>query len=81
MRLRSLRFVGSSFTRTITAMTGYLRPRPDPYLERMLRDAFERFDRDLGIFPLSGRDRALAAPIPATEQPCAQCGGWDRRGD
>ena len=34
--------------RTITSLTGYLRPRPDPSLEALLRDAFDRFDRDLG---------------------------------
>jgi hypothetical protein len=33
--------------RTITCLTGYLRPRPDPSLEALLRDAFDRFDRDL----------------------------------
>jgi hypothetical protein len=33
--------------RTITCLTGYLRPRPDPSLEALLRDAFDRFDREL----------------------------------
>lgn len=33
--------------RTITCLTGYLRSRPDPALEAVLRDAFARFDRDL----------------------------------
>lgn len=33
--------------RTITCLTGYLRHRPDPSLEALLRDAFDRFDRDL----------------------------------
>jgi hypothetical protein len=33
--------------RTIATLTGYLLPRPDPALEALLRDAFDRFDRDL----------------------------------
>lgn len=33
--------------RGMFALTGYLRPRPDPWLEHMLRDALAEFDREL----------------------------------
>src|SRR5262245_16488223 len=33
--------------RALTCVTGYLRPRPDPWLEFTLRQAFADFDRDL----------------------------------
>jgi hypothetical protein len=33
--------------RAITCVTGYLRPRPDPWLEFTLRQALADFDRDL----------------------------------
>jgi hypothetical protein len=33
--------------RAITCVSGYLRPRPDPWLEVALREAFAEFDRDL----------------------------------
>jgi hypothetical protein len=33
--------------RAFTCVSGYLRPRPDPWLEVTLRDAFSEFDRDL----------------------------------
>jgi hypothetical protein len=31
------------------SLTGYLRARPDPWLERTLRRAFAEFDRELAI--------------------------------
>lgn len=80
MQLPALRRGGSPLARTITALTGYLRPRPDTTLEEILRDAFDRFDRDLGIEPLTCGDRPPAASVPAAEQAGAQRGGWDRRG-
>lgn len=33
--------------RAITSLSGHLRARPDPWLERALRDAFSKFDREL----------------------------------
>jgi hypothetical protein len=33
--------------RTLIGVTGYLRRRPDPYLEDLLRGAFRRFDHDV----------------------------------
>jgi hypothetical protein len=35
--------------RAILSLTGYLRARPDPWLERALRRAFAEFDRELAI--------------------------------
>jgi hypothetical protein len=34
-------------SRAITSLSGHLRARPDPWLERALRDAFSKFDREL----------------------------------
>lgn len=34
---------------TITCVTGYLRPQPDPQLEVALRAAFADFDRELAV--------------------------------
>jgi hypothetical protein len=81
MRLLALRLRSSSFARTITALTGYLRPRPDPSLEAILREAFAQFDRDLAMIPLPRCDRPHAAPVTPAEQACTQCGGRDGRGD
>jgi hypothetical protein len=75
-----LRSGGSSFARKVTSLTGYLLPRPDPSLERRLRDAFDRFDRDLGASSLPGRDRPFRYPVRASEQPGAQRGHRDRNG-
>jgi hypothetical protein len=33
--------------RAVTCVGGYLRPRPDPWLEHALRDAFAEIDHDL----------------------------------
>jgi hypothetical protein len=33
--------------RVVTCVGGYLRPRPDPWLEETLRDAFAEIDRNL----------------------------------
>lgn len=35
--------------RTILSAGGYLRSRPDPWLESALRAAFAEFDRDLAL--------------------------------
>lgn len=69
---------GSRFARTITGLAGYFRPRPDPSLEALLREAFEKFDRDLEVACLSGCDRPHTAPVPAAEQAGAQGWSWDR---
>jgi hypothetical protein len=39
--------LASASSRALTCVSGYLRPRPDPWLEVTLRDAFAEFDRDL----------------------------------
>jgi hypothetical protein len=36
-------------SRAITSLSGHLRARPDPWLERALRDAFAKFDRELAM--------------------------------
>jgi hypothetical protein len=43
-------------SRAITNLSGYLRARPDPWLECALRDAFSKFDRELSAIL---RDRDL----------------------
>jgi hypothetical protein len=75
------RLGSSTFARTFTALTGYLRPRPDPSLEELLREAFARFDRDLAMIPLPRCDGPHPAPVTTAEQACAECGGRDRRSD
>jgi hypothetical protein len=35
--------------RAFACVSGYLRPRPDPWLECALRGAFAEFDRDLAV--------------------------------
>jgi hypothetical protein len=35
--------------RAILSLTGYLRARPDPWLERALRRALAEFDRELAV--------------------------------
>ncbi len=35
--------------RAILSLTGYLRARPDPWLERTLRRALAEFDRELAV--------------------------------
>jgi hypothetical protein len=42
-------------SRAITSLSGHLRARPDPWLERALRDAFAKFDRELAMI-LRDRD-------------------------
>jgi hypothetical protein len=77
----AFRLGSSAFTRTFMALTGYLRPRPDPCLEGILREAFARFDRDLALIPLPRCDGPHPAPVATAEQACAQCGSRDRGGD
>jgi hypothetical protein len=47
-------------SRAITSLSGHFRARPDPWLERALRDAFGKFDRELEAIL---RDRDLL-PAP-----------------
>jgi hypothetical protein len=42
-------------SRAIASLSGHLRARPDPWLERALRDAFVKFDRELAVI-LHDRD-------------------------
>jgi hypothetical protein len=42
-------------SRAITSLSGHLRARPDPWLERALREAFAEFDRELAAI-LHDRD-------------------------
>ena len=46
--------------RAIFSLTGYLRTRPDPWLESALRTAFAEFDRELAMImqDRSGPDAA-----------------------
>ena len=48
-----LRLTGISVRRPLAhaalTITGYLRPRPDPAVERALRTAFAEFDRELSV--------------------------------
>ncbi|HLH82091.1 MAG TPA: hypothetical protein VKV38_02415 [Trebonia sp.] len=41
--------IRSLSARAILAVTGYLRPRPDPWMEDALRAAFAEFDRELAL--------------------------------
>ena len=48
-----LRLAGISirelFAHATLTVTGYLRPRPDPAVERALRTAFAEFDKELSV--------------------------------
>lgn len=51
--------------RAMLSLTGHLRTRPDPWLERTLRAAFAEFDRELAlILQDRGPQRAAAPPPP-----------------
>ena len=59
--------------RAILSLTGYLRTRPDPWLEGALRTAFAEFDRELAmimkdrsgpVLPVASR---RARPAPAVD--------------
>lgn len=43
--------------KTLTALTGYLRSRPDPVLEHALRATFDKFDRELTVLILVRTDQ------------------------
>lgn len=48
--------------RAILSISGYLRTRPDPWLEATLRAAFAEFDRELALIL---RDRPRSVPARA----------------
>jgi hypothetical protein len=58
--------------RAILSLTGYLRTRPDPWLEGALRTAFAEFDRELAVImqdrsgPVLPMTNRRARPAPAT---------------
>ncbi len=39
--------LATASNRAFLCVSGYFRPRPEPWLEMTLRDAFTEFDRDL----------------------------------
>ncbi len=53
--------------RAALGLTGYLRTRPDPWLEGTLRAAFAEFDRELALI-LKERSYATARPQPQPPQ-------------
>lgn len=50
-------------SRATLSLSGYLRTRPDPWLEGTLRAAFAEFDRELALV-LHDRSYAAAKPKP-----------------
>ena len=52
--------------RTTLGLTGYLRTRPDPWLEGTLRTAFAEFDRELALIL---QERSYAAPAARRQFP------------
>lgn len=52
--------------RAILSLTGYLRTRPDPWLEGTLRAAFAEFDRELAMIL---QDRGCPPPPNRTARP------------
>lgn len=50
--------------RAVFSLAGHLRPRPDPWLEGALRDAFAEFDRELSAV-LHGTGNPPRPPGPA----------------
>lgn len=55
--------IRSLSSRATLSLTGYLRARPDPWLEGTLRAAFADFDRELALI-LHERSHAAAKPRP-----------------
>ena len=53
--------------RATLSLSGYLRTRPDPWLEGTLRVAFTEFDRELALI-LKERSYAAARPQPQPPQ-------------
>jgi hypothetical protein len=54
-------------SRATISLTGYLRTRPDPWLEGAVRAAFAEFDRELALI-LHERSYAAAKPRPRPPQ-------------
>ena len=52
--------------RATLSVTGYLRTRPDPWLEGSLRAAFAEFDRELALIL---QERSYAAPAAREQFP------------
>ena len=52
--------------RTTLSLTGYLRTRPDPWLEGSLRAAFAEFDRELALIL---KERSYTAPAAREQFP------------
>jgi hypothetical protein len=52
--------------RATLSLTGYLRTRPDPWLEGTLRAAFAEFDRELALIL---QERSYAAPAAREQFP------------
>lgn len=52
--------------RATLSLTGYLRTRPDPWLEGTLRAAFAEFDRELALIL---KERSYAAPAARDQSP------------
>ncbi len=52
--------------RAILSLTGYLRTRPDPWLESTLRAAFAEFDRELALIL---QDRGCPPPPSSSRTP------------
>ena len=52
--------------RTAHGVSGYLRTRPDPWLEGTLRAAFAEFDRELALIL---KERSYAAPAARDKFP------------
>jgi hypothetical protein len=55
--------------RAILSLTGYLRARPDPWLERTLRRALAEFDRELAIIMHDRGNPVCPSGSPAPTSP------------
>jgi hypothetical protein len=57
--------------RAILSLTGYLRARPDPWLELALRKAFTEFDRELATIMHDGGSpvRPIGSARPGAPEP------------
>jgi hypothetical protein len=58
-------------SRAIMSLSGYLRARPDPWLECALREAFDKFDRELTTI-LRARDLPQAPGTSAGSGPASR---------
>jgi hypothetical protein len=66
-------------SRAITSLSGHLRARPDPWLECALREAFDKFDRELTAI-LRVRDLPRAPGISPECSPADHAGPADQAG-